>query len=159
MTDRKRWTSRAALAFVWARLLVEIPRQVDLRVGPGRAALPKRLDALEDYFDSDPEIPLLQRREASEVSCEIVELAGDAAWACMALRITRRAVAPEGHRYEEASVEFALTRDGEVKVHQMNLPGTPPPAFVDPPQQVSEAKAVAIELVATAIRLLDEATL
>ena len=151
------WALRAGYAYLWARLLLEIPRQVDARMTAGRDALERRIEELEDHFATDAEIPLLRRRASANIRYGHATPSDRRSWALVVLSVTRRLP-----KFLEASVNFGLTSEGEISVGAHNVQRLKDrdealPDVVDAPKTLREAKDVARDLVRRAIRHVEDA--
>lgn len=154
------WLRYAAQSFIWSQLLLAIPKLVRAHVAARTLGARPRLEELEAFFPNDPEIDALRMKldPAHQLGCELASLDPTNRWACTTARIFKTV----GHWQERGrlvAVEFALCRDGDLKVHCIEIQARRAlPAFVDGASSTREARAIAETLVADAIRVIEAET-
>ena len=156
LADAESWRVRAVKAFVWARLLVEIPKQVDARILKAREDLRELVEIRRFFPDGRATLEREGKAvQACELRCEVVPLDPSNRWACTMVRIERRT-----RDDREVAVEFAYTRDGHIKVHSVNLTNPSAPTVLGLPEHlgsvtISRTKGIAFIMAARAIDALD----
>lgn len=150
-----RWARHAGHARVWSFLLVEIPKQLHTHQTARLDALRSRIVDLEDHFPDDPRLPTLRAQldPSADVRCDLVEGTVDKCTVASLMKALG-----DWSTEREARVDFALCRNGELKIRCVETTPERPklPAYPRAPRSTNDAKEIAASLVRAALSLLDE---